>query len=128
MTMRMASPKDLRAPKAACQSREVAMEVSSHLSAGYVGWGRKETRGQGGGSPIQGGVRELKVWPTEQAQDTRKPGECGQKQEDSPPPVGPGKYRLLRSGCIEVGLLVASHSGRDGCGSRCLVNRNGLQT
>lgn len=73
MTMRMASPKGLRAAKVACPSREVAMDVSSHLSAGYVGWGRQEAGGQGGGSPIQvssphpiqGRVRELKTWPTE---------------------------------------------------------------
>lgn len=33
------------------------------------------------------------------------------------PPLGPGRYRLLCSGSAEVGLLVASGSGSDGCGS-----------
>lgn len=34
-----------------------------------------------------------------------------------PPTVSSGRYQLLHSGCTQVGLLVASRRGRDGCGS-----------
>lgn len=59
----------------------------------------------------------------EGAQDTWTPGgiwaEFRQHREISwpCPPLGPGTYLLLHSGCAEMGLLVASHGGSDGCGS-----------
>lgn len=58
------------------------------------------------------------------AQDPGTPGTAQekQKQQGSPAPQGSGQYRLLHSGHVQVGLLVASGSGRDGRGARGLVN------
>lgn len=83
--------------------------------------GMSGARGTRGRRPaIQGRGGELREGPSEGLRTRRHWAELRQKQ--GPTTSGPGSYRLLHSGCAQVGLLVACRRGGDGCGSRCLVN------
>ena len=78
--------------------------------------GRLMHGGWRGGAPVSGpasGPREQRAEPGGHRKTAR--------------PRGPDWYRLLHAGRVQVRLLVANGGGRDGCGARGLVNRNGLQ-